>query len=169
MKKIIFSILTIFVALTIQAQEAQDIKQSDKDAKAVATQLESIIQYYEISDEIKDEFSTIYTNWQKERNAAIMDERQTNVTDEISYKKLTDDEAKELLNKTFERRLKQTEVDKNYYVKLKTILPADQAAQLVVQQRNQTAGLIGGMMGGGRGGRGMGGFGGFGGGMMMMF
>lgn len=165
MKKIIFTILTIFAALTIQAQEAQNIKQSEKDAKAVATQLENIIQYYEISDEIKDEFSKIYTDWQKERNAAIMDERQENVTDEISYKKLTDDEAKELLQKTFERKLKQVEVDKNYYTKLKSILPADQAAQLVVQQRNQTAGFISGM----GGGRGMGGFGGgmpFGGGGM---
>ena len=172
MNKILIIACISMVALSAQAQRNQrnsggNRQQTTREVKSeteVYTQrAEQYVEQWDLSPETGAKFIQLYMEWQQKRMNIIdkygMDQK---AGADINFKKITAEEAEQLVNEDFERLEQQAEIDRQYYAKFKEIVTPAHAAQAVVQQRNRAAGMMSMF-------RNMGGGMGMGGGMMMMF
>lgn len=171
MNRIILTLCVALIAVNAQAQQndgqtsnrqnnknqkKEKVEQSKEDL--YKQQAESFVESFELSTETGAKFINLYIEWQNAR---------MNITDkygyaqsagaDVNFKKITPEEAEKLLNDDFDRLAKQAQVDKEYYVKFQEFVTPGHAAQVVIQQRNSSAGRMAQFrnMSGGRGMGGM--------------
>lgn len=177
MKKLFTLALVALITLSASAQnnfQGRMERQSRQDrTEAINKQATNMAKTLKLKKENKDMFIALYLDWQAARFNAINpeggDQEVTEATEAMNdYKNMTDEQAKELVAKNFERQEKQMQVDKDYYQKFLSMLTPVQAAQVLLEERGVTipssalgAGMMRNMMGGGgmppMGGMGMGG------------
>lgn len=164
------SILTIVVlavfCISASAQNDQQGRRRRMDTTEMYNrQAERLVKQLKLTDDNKDLFTVLYLDYMAARQNAANPKGETENDDRVDLKKLTDEQAKELVEKQFARTEAQLKVDKEYYPKFLEFLTPVQVAQVFVQRLNRGAseGQRPGGFGGGRGGFG-GGFGGPGGG-----
>lgn len=168
------SILTIAVfmvfCITASAQNNQQGRRRRMDTTEMYNrQAERLVKQMKLDDEKKDLFTVLYLDYMAARQNAANPKGEEDGDERVDLKKLTDEKAKELVEKQFARTEAQLKVDKEYYPKFLEFLTPVQVAQVFVQRLsrgNAEGQRPGGGFGGGRGGFGGGGFGGggFGGG-----
>ena len=187
MKKLLTLALVTLMTMSATAQnnfQGRMERQSRADrTEAINKQATSMAKDLKLKKENKDMFIALFLEWQGARFNAINpeggDQEAEEATATVDYKEMTDDQAKELVAKNFERQEKQMAVDKEFYNKFMDILTPVQAAQVMLETRGvevpssaMGAGMMrrmAGAMGGGMpmGGMPMGGMP-MGGGMPMM-
>lgn len=167
------SIVAIFAfalfAISVSAQEQQQgRRQRMNTTEMYNRQAERLVKQLKLEDDKKDLFTVLYLDYQAARHNAANPKGDNEKEERIDVKKLTDEAAKELVQKQFAQAEVQLAVDKEYYAKFLEILTPVQVAQVFVPRLNRAAN---GQMQGGRGGFGGGfpgggfpGGGGFGGG-----
>ncbi len=169
MNKILFTLLLVMVAMSSQAQRnnrnggnRQGASREVKTENEVYTQrAEQYVEQWDLTPETGAKFITLYVEWQEKR-MNIIDKYgiEQKAGEDVNFKKLTEEEAEKMVKEDFDRLKQQAAIDKEYYAKFKEIITTPHAAQVIVQQRNRAAGMMG--MFRNMGGGGMGG-------MMMMF
>lgn len=122
----------------------------------------------DLKDEAKEKFVNVYKEYQTAKYEAQNPKKDSELTDEQrqqqrnpDFNKMTADEAKALINETFNKQQAALDIDKTYYKVFSEMLTPQQTARIFVQQRRNR---VGNMNGGMRGQGGPGGFGGQGGG-----
>lgn len=110
-----------------------------------------------LKDDDKDKFTVLYLDYQNARHNAVNPKGGDQETNEANtdLKKLTDEQAKELIEKNFARQEKQLAVDREYLSKFLEFLTPSQAVYIFVRTnpgRQNGSGRMpmGGPMGGGR-------------------
>lgn len=163
-KFIIASLALCIVSLTMSAQDNQ--RQGRRQQRFDPTEMfnrnaERLAKQMKLDDEKKDLFTVLYLDYQTARQNAANPKGQNEREEAVDLKTLTDEKAKELVEKQFQRTEAQLAVDKEYYAKFLEILTPVQAYQVIVPQRGRAG--MGGMEGRPDGNRGFGRPGGFGG------
>ena len=133
-------------------------------------QAERLAKQMKLDDDKAEAFKVLYLDYQNARQNAANPKGEKENDDKVDFKKLTDEQATELIQKQFTTQEAQLNVDKEYLPKFLEILTPAQAAQVYVRRMGMSGnmrqggqGRPGGFPGGGPGGGG--GFpGGFGGG-----
>ena len=179
MKKILVLAFAVAIAGSIFAQEG-DTRRERRErmdmTEVYNRQATRLVKDMKLDKEKEDAFTALYLDYQNARFNVVNPQGgdQESKENQVDFKKLTDEEAKALVEKNFDRQAKQLEVDKQYYAKFCEILTPVQAAQVFISPRGGMmmrggqsgqggqGGFGGGQRGGGFGG-GQGGGGGFGG------
>lgn len=170
------SIITVFalaiIAISASAQDQQQGRRQRMNTTEMYTrQAERLVKQLKIEDDKKDLFTALFLDYQAARHNAVNPKGENEKEEKLDLKKMTDDEAKALVQKQFSQTEAQLNVDKEYYAKFLEMLTPVQVAQIFVPRLNRAAngqqggrgGFGGGFPGGGFPGGGFGG-GGFGGG-----
>lgn len=168
--KHIFTFIVLVVFCT--SVSAQDNQQQGRRRRMDATEMfnrnaERLVKQLKLDDEKKDMFTVLYLDYMAARQNAAHPKGETDDNANVDFKKITDEEAKELVEKQFARTEAELKVDRDYYTKFLDILTPAQAAQVFVRGAGRGMEGMNGRRpeGFGRGGFGGGGFGGgFGGG-----
>ena len=172
---LLFAVLATCLVASAQENEGRRERHERMDmAEVFNRQATRLAKELKLEKDAQHTFTSLYLDYQNTRFNVVnpkggdqeVKEQNTDIT------KLTDEEAKELVEKNFDRQEKQLAVDREYYKKFCEILTPSQAARVFLnrgrgmigrdanQQRNQRQG--GEMRPGGFGGPdgGPGGFGG---------
>ena len=162
-----FALLVMF-SVSVSAQNDQQGRRRRMDATEMFNRnAERLVKQLKLDDEKKDLFTVLYLDYMAARQNAAHPKGESDADERVDFKKITDEEAKELVEKQFARTEAELKVDKEYYAKFLDIITPAQAAQVFLRGAGAA---MGGFRGGrpegmGRGGFGGGGFGGgFGGG-----
>ena len=168
MKKVIVCAVMGLFALAVSAQSSKNKAQADdKDEQArleIYTQrAETYADQFELSPETGAKFIDLFIEWQTNR-LNIMDKYGVaqKAGADVNFKKISAEEAQKMLDEDFERLAKQAEIDKEYYNKFKELITPGHAAQVVLQTRNNAAGMMSQIRGAINGMRGMNRMGGMG-------
>ncbi len=158
------------VAVSVSAQDNQqrgNRRQRMNTTEMYNRQAERLVKQFKLEDDKKDVFTVLYLDYQAARHNAAHPKGEEEQNQRVDVKKLTDEEAKTLVDKQFARTEAQLAIDKEYYQKFLEILTPVQAAQVFVpslsrgnSDGNGGRGGFGGGFPGGGGGFGGGGFGG---------
>ena len=164
MKKFLIAALAlVLVTVAASAQNSRN-RQRSNPAEMYSTMADNLAKQLKLKKEKADNFKLLYIDYQNARRAA--QGAAGDFTAELpDVKKMTDEEAKQLIAEQFESQAKQLAVDKEYLSKFLEILTPVEAAQVFVTRLSMSS-MMGGNMGNmmrGMGGARMGG-GGFGGG-----
>lgn len=170
MKRFLFTALTcVLVSVAVMAQNNGGQRQRMDPTELYNRQAERLAKQMKLDDEKSAVFKVLYLDYQTaRRNAATP--RGNAEEERVDFKKLTDAQATELIQKRFAAQEAQLNVDKEYLPKFLEVLTPSQAAQVYLQRGGGLRGGQGmpeggpGRPGGGFGGGPRGGFGGFGGG-----
>lgn len=154
-------------SVSASAQEKQGRRERMNTTEMYTRQAERLVKQMKLDDEKKDLFTVLYLDYQAARHNAA-NPKGEDKQERVDMKKLTDEQATELIQKQFAKTEAQLAVDKEYYPKFLEFLTPVQVAQIYLPQRGSRDGQ-GGQRQGGFGGRGGfdgpgGGFGGPGGG-----
>ena len=162
----------VMLFATTSVMNAQDNNNGNRQRQRVNTtemytrMADRLAQQLKLDGDKANSFKVLYLDYQTARQNAANPKGESADNERVDFKNMTDEQAKELVQKRFQTEEAQLAVDKEYYTKVLDILTPVQAAQIFVQRGGFRAGM-GGMQGGGNrgGGRpgGNGGFGGFGG------
>ena len=187
MKKTIFvAVLALLSCAVVSAQDRERMSEEDRE-KAIAERIERaadrMAKDFDLKDEAKTTFISIYTDYQKELFATNQAQGQRfEQAERDEEKKLSDEEATTKLQENFTRQeqqiatmQKRLDIQKKYSAELAKVLTPQQVLKVFTQQRGQGGrGQVqrgqgdgerrGGFEGGPRGGFGGGPRGGFGGG-----
>lgn len=172
------SLIAVFAfalfAVSVSAQNQQGRRQRMNTTEMYTRQAERLVKQLKIEDDKKDLFTALYLDYQNARHNVANPKGENEKEEKIDLKKMSDDAAKELVQKQFAQQEAQLAVDKEYYQKFLEMLTPVQVAQIFVTRLGRNAegfggrgGFGGGFPGGGFGGGGFGGGfpgGGFGGG-----
>lgn len=157
------------IATSLSAQDNNNPQRGQRRQKMDTTEMfnrqaERLVKQLKLEDEKKDVFTVLYLDYQAARQNATHPKGEDDSDERIDIKKLTDEQATQLIEKQFAQTEAQLTVDKEYYKKFLEILTPSQTAQIFIRQRagNRAGNMQGGQRPGG--GRGQGGQGGFGGG-----
>ncbi|MBO4431708.1 MAG: hypothetical protein J5790_10250 [Bacteroidaceae bacterium] len=172
MKKFLITALALVLVSAVamaQNNNRNRNRQRSNPAEMYANMAENLAKQLKLKKEKAETFKLLYVDYQNERRAA--QGAAGDFTAEVpDVKKMTDEEANQLIQEQFESQAKQLAVDKSYLPKFLEILTPVEAAQVFVTRlsmQSMMGGNMGNMMrgmgGGGFGGGGFGG-GGFGGG-----
>ena len=177
MKKFLITALALVLVSAVamvQNNNRKRNRQRSNPAEMYANMAENLAKQLKLKKEKAETFKLLYVDYQNARRAA--QGAAGDFTAELpDVKKMTDDEANQLIQEQFESQAKQLAVDKQFLPQFLEILTPVEAAQVFVPRLsmgsmmggnmgNMMRGMGGGRMGGGGfGGGGFGG-GGFGGG-----
>lgn len=168
-KTILFAFALSLFTLSASAQneQRQGRRQRMSTTEMYTRNAERLVKQMKLEDEKKDLFTVLYLDYMNARQNAANPKGETEGNERIDAKKLTDEEAKALIEKQFAKAEAQNKVDQEYYARFLEMLTPKQAAYIFVPQLSRGAMMNGERpQGMGRGGFGGGGFGpgGFGGG-----
>lgn len=176
-KTLLTAILFTLIAFSAAAQNNngnQRQRRQRMDPTEMHTrQAERLIKEMKLDKEKEDLFKVLYLDYQTARQNALDPKGENKEEEAIDYKALTDEKAKELIEKQLATQEAQNKIDREYYTRFLDIITPTQAAQIFLQRqmranRQGFEGQRGGFGGPGRGfggqGGGFGGPGGFGGG-----
>ncbi len=160
MKKIIITALAmVLVSVAMMAQNGRN--RQFNSAQMYSTMAENLAKQLKLKKEKADEFKLLYVDYQNARAKAENPDGEN--AEKIDVKKMTDEEANELIQKQFAASEAQIAVDKEFLPKFLEILTPVETAQVFVRRlsmQSMMGGMGGNMMRGGGMPRG-----GFGGGM----
>lgn len=166
MKKAVLTVLLFtFAALVAMAQNANGRRQRFDPTEVHARTAERLVKQMKLDDEKEEAFKVLYLDYQTARSNAA-NPKGGNENEEVDLKKITDEQAMELIEKRLSAQEAQLKVDREYLPKFLELITPAQAAHVFVgrtgaQGSRSVQGSMmrpGGMMGGGMN---MGGFGGF--------
>ena len=161
MKKFLITALAL-VLVSAVAMAQNNRRQRSNPAEMYTTMAENLAKQLKLKKEKAENFKLLYVDYQNARRAA--QGAAGDFTAEVpDVKKMTDEEANQLIAEQFESQAKQLAVDKEFLPKFLEILTPVEAAQVFVTRlsmQSMMGGNMGNMMRGGRMGGGMGGFGG---------
>ena len=174
MKKFLITALALVLVSAVAMAQNNRNRQRTNPAEMYANMADNMAKQLKLKKEKAETFKLLYVDYQNARRAA--QGAAGDFTAELpDVKKMTDDEANQLIQEQFESQAKQLAVDKQFLPQFLEILTPVEAAQVFVPRLsmgsmmggnmgNRMRGMGGGRMGGGGfGGGGFGG-GGFGGG-----
>lgn len=163
--------VVLFIALSsvsVFAQNNQSRRNRVNTTEMYNRQAERLVKQMKLDDEKAELFTILYLDYQAARHNAANPKGESEEQDQrIDMKKITDEEATELINKQIARAEAQVKVDKEYLPKFLEIITPVQAINVFAPMRamGRGEGQRPQGFGGGRGGfGGAGGFGGPGGG-----
>lgn len=162
--RFLICILSIgFVALQATAQnndgrERSRERQQNMDLTELNERMANrLAKQMKLKDADKDKFTVLYLDYQNARHNVVNPNggNQENKEANTDLKNLTDEQAKELIQKNFERQEKQLAVDREYLNKFLEFLSPSQAVYIFVRTNpGRNMGMyrmpMGGPMGGGR-------------------
>ena len=165
MKKILFSaFLFMFAMVTVVAQNN---RRRFDPTEVHSRMAERLVKQMKLDDEKEETLKVLYLDYQTARTNAANPKGESE--EEVDLKKITDEQALELIQKQLAAQEAQLKVDREYLPKFLELLTPAQAAHIFIGRTNAPSGR--GMQGGGMGrpggfmgGMDMGGFGGFPGG-----
>lgn len=163
MKKLILSALAlVLVSVATMAQNNNGgQRQRMTPAEMYNLQAERLAKQMKLNDEKSESFKVLYLDYQTARHNAENPKGEDKKAERIDYKKMTDEQATELIQKSFAAQEAQLAVDKAYLPKFLEILTPVQAAQIFIRRAgNMQQGGFNPQqrgMGGRPGGMGMGG------------
>lgn len=164
MKKMILTALAfVLVSVATMAQDNGGSRQRMSPAEMYTRMADRLAKQMKLDDAKTEAFKVLYLDYQTARHNAENPKGEKAAEEEVDFKKMTDAQATELIQKQFATQEAQLSVDKAYLPKFLEILTPVQAAQIYVRRAGMQQGFRGGQQGGGRPG-GMGRPGGFGGG-----
>lgn len=162
-RKILFSaFLAMFAMTTVFAQNNRRRVDPTEVHNRMA---ERLVKQMKLDDEKEETFKVLYLDYQTARTNAANPKGENE--EEVDLKKITDEQAMELIQKQLAAQEAQLKVDREYLPKFLEIITPAQAAHIFVGRTNaQSSRGMGGMErpGAFMGGMDMGGFGGFPGG-----
>ena len=142
MKKLLTLAFISLMAMSATAQNFQGRmeRQSRQDrVDAINKQATALAKDLKLKKENKDMFIALFLEWQGARFNAINpeggDQEAAEASATIDYSEMTDEEAKDIVAKNFERQEKQLAVDKEFYNKFLDMLTPVQAAQVMLETR----------------------------------
>ena len=175
MKKFLITALAlVLVSAVAMAQNNRNRNQRMNPAEMYSNMADNMAKQLKLKKEKAETFKLLYIDYQNARRAA-QGAAGDFTAETPDVKKMTDEEANQLIQEQFDSQAKQLAVDKEYLSKFLEILTPVETAQVLVPRLsmgsmmggnmgNMMRGMGGaGRMGGGFGGGGFGG-GGFGGG-----
>lgn len=162
-RKILFSaFLAMFAMTTVFAQNNRRRVDPTEVHDRMA---ERLVKQMKLDDEKEETFKVLYLDYQTARTNAANPKGENE--EEVDLKKITDEQAMELIQKQLAAQEAQLKVDREYLPKFLELITPAQAAHIFIGRTNaqsgrgmQDMGRPGGFMGG----MDMGGFGGFPGG-----
>ncbi len=171
MKRFMLSALTlVLVSVAAMAQNGNGGQRMRFDPTEMYNrQAERLVKQMKLDDDKAEVFKVLYLDYQTERRNAANPKGENAEDERVDMKKLTDEQAAELIQKQFASQEAQLKVDKDYLPKFLEILTPVQAAQVYIQRGGQRGGMgqnggfqgrPGGGFGGGFPNGGPGGFGG---------
>lgn len=164
MKTNFFIATAIFclVSFSASAQDGNNRRQRFDRAEMIQRYADRLAQQMNLSEEKSSTFKVLFMDYQMARQNAANPKGENEQPENVDMKKLSDEQASELVQKHFAAQEAQLKVDKEYYPKFLEILTPSQAAQVFVPQRGMGQRGQGqrGRNGGGRQGGGNGNFGG---------
>ena len=164
MKKFLITALALVLVSAVAMAQNNRNRNRQNPAEMYTTMAENLAKQLKLKKEKAETFKLLYVDYQNARRAA--QGAAGDFTAEVpDVKKMTDEEANQLIQEQFDSQLKQVAVDKEFLPKFLEILTPVEAAQVFVTRLSMQS-MMGGNMGNmmrGMGGARMGG-GGFGGG-----
>lgn len=170
MKKLILTALSLVLVTVASWAQNGGQRQRLDPTEIYNRTAERLAKQFKLDDDKTEVFKVLYLDYQTARRNAANPKGENAENERVDFKKISDAEATELIQKQFAAQEAQLAVDKEYLAKFLEILTPVQAAQVYIQrgaQRNGQGGQGGfgrpGGFGGGPGGfgGGPGGFGGF--------
>lgn len=162
-RKILFSAFWAMFAMTTVF--AQNNRRRVDPTEVHNRMAERLVKQMKLDDEKEETFKVLYLDYQTARTNAANPKGENE--EEVDLKKITDEQAMELIQKQLAAQEAQLKVDREYLPKFLELITPAQAAHIFVGRTNaQSSRGMGGMErpGGFMGGMDMGGFGGFPGG-----
>lgn len=165
------SLAMILATSTALAQNEQGQRRARMNTTEMFNrQAERLAKTMKLDDEKTELFTVLYLDYQTTRMNAANPKGENDEQERIDMKKITDEQATELINKQLARTEAQLKVDKEYLAKFLEFLTPTQVVNIFAPQRNarnmggeRPQGFGRGGFGGPGGGFGGGNFGGFGG------
>ena len=166
MKKFLSTALAlVLVSAVAMAQNNRNRNQRMNPAEMYSNMADNMAKQLKLKKEKAETFKLLYIDYQNARRAA--QGAAGDYTAEVpDVKKMTDEEANQLIQEQFDSQAKLLAVDKEYLSKFQEILTPVETAQVLVPRLSMSS-MMGGNMGNmmrGMGGAGRMGGGGFGGG-----
>ncbi|MBR6037032.1 MAG: hypothetical protein IKP41_08790 [Bacteroidaceae bacterium] len=168
MKKFLITALALVLVSAVAMAQNNRNRQRTNPAEMYTNMAENLAKQLKLKKEKAETFKLLYVDYQNARRAA--QGAAGDYTAELpDVKKMTDEEANQLIQEQFDSQAKLLAVDKEFLPKFQEILTPVETAQVFVTRLsmqsmmggNMMRGMGGGRMGGGIGGFGGGGFGGF--------
>ncbi len=127
MKQLSFIILFSITTIALFGQ-----KRGEKSEKIEAYRVAFFTQKLDLTADESKAFWPVYNDYQKELRELRKAERQLN---RGNYGEMSDQELEEAIEKRFELRQKQLDLEKQYYKKFKAVLPMKKLAKLPRTER----------------------------------
>lgn len=127
MKQLSFIILFSITTIALFGQ-----KRGEKSEKIEAYRVAFFTQKLDLTEEESKAFWPVYNAYQKELRELRKSERQLS---RANYGEMSDKELEEAMEKRFDLRQKQLDLEKQYYKKFKTVLPMKKVAKLPQVER----------------------------------
>lgn len=127
MKKLSFILLFSITTIMLFGQ-----KRGEKSEKIEAYRVAFFTQKLDLTADESKAFWPVYNDYQKELRELRKAERQLN---RGNYGEMSDQELEEAIEKRFELRQKQLDLEKQYYKKFKAVLPMKKLAKLPRTER----------------------------------
>jgi hypothetical protein len=127
MKKLSFILLFSMTTIMLFGQ-----KRGEKSEKIEAYRVAFFTQKLDLTADESKAFWPVYNDYQKELRELRKAERQLN---RGNYGEMSDQELEEAIEKRFELRQKQLDLEKQYYKKFKAVLPMKKLAKLPRTER----------------------------------
>ncbi len=127
MKKLSFILLFSMTTIMLFGQ-----KRGEKSEKIEAYRVAFFTQKLDLTADESKAFWPVYNDYQKELRELRKAERQLN---RGNYGEMSDQELEEAIEKRFELRQKQLDLEKQYYKKFKAVLPIKKLAKLPRTER----------------------------------
>lgn len=127
MKQLSFIILFSITTIALFGQ-----KRGEKSEKIEAYRVAFFTQKLDLTEEESKAFWPVYNAYQKELRELRKSERQLS---RANYSEMSDKELEQTMEKRFELRQKQLDLEKRYYKKFKTVLPMKKVAKLPQTER----------------------------------
>lgn len=155
-------IATLAVLLCVSYAQAQNQGNRRSRQRMDPTEMynrnaERMAKQMKLDDEKTQLFTVLYLDYMNARQNAAYPKGEEQNEQQIDMKKLTEEQAKELIEKQFNRTEAQLKVDKEYYPKFLEFLTAVQTSQVFLRGMNMGGNRQGGNVNGPRGGGGFGG------------
>ena len=127
MKKLSFILLFSITTIMLFGQ-----KRGEKSEKIEAYRVAFFTQKLDLTADESKAFWPVYNDYQKELRELRKAERQLS---RGNYSEMSDQELEEAIEKRFELRQKQLDLEKQYYKKFKAVLPMKKLAKLPRTER----------------------------------